>query len=374
MEVWDLKGGRVFEYDRASKALISCFDPQKSLYLYEPSASLASPYYDGLSIPTVCTVSPDNRRYKEFEKNGGVRLYMPTWTLPELQAIRTFVANRTPEEMPFSEDAIVERFDEFGGIFRHVFARNVKSLRQQRQRVIFSLDPQNFLLDEIDQEQSHVSHFVAQYQVATEGSDAFTDAHIDAISHQVEKDIRFRFAKLDLNDKVLLLKKNDEIPTYMAAQSRHTYEEVIAKRLLQGVCWHRKNLKSGVQLFSEFKLELTKVVEGKPPVFADMEIGVLYRSLKENYPAVDMMFKNYEGIVYGIQVTRQQDLTRMIKATAVYKWLKTIGLEGKKEKVRIAVIPKPTLAEDFKAEYEGGDDGYPQLEVWKLPLDYSQQI
>ncbi len=109
-------------------------------------------------------------------------------------------------------------------------------------------------------------------------------------------------------------------------------------------------------------------------MFDDMESEVVYKSFKDNYPAIDMMYKTKEGLIYGLQVTRLLDLTRKIKISAVDQWLDGIGLKDNKEKVRIAVIPKPALAEKFKAEYEGDGNGYPQLEVWKLPFDYSQQF
>jgi hypothetical protein len=195
--------------------------------------------------------------------------------------------------------------------------------------------------------------------------------HIDIVNKEVQKQIRNRFSKLDLEDKILLLRKNDEFPTYMV-QARSTYEEVIANRLLQEVEWQRKNLNDST--FSGFNLKLTKIVEGKPPSFVDMESGVLYKSFKDNYSAVDMMYKTGQGLLYGLQVTRQQDLTRKIKTSAVDEWLGAIGLKDNKEMVRIAVIPKPNLAEKFKAEYQGDGGGYPQFEVWKVPIDYNQQF
>jgi hypothetical protein len=295
---------------------------------------------------------------------------MPTWTLPELQAVRNFVADRNPEQMPLTQDDIAERFHDFGGIYRHIFSPDIELVRKQQEEAIISLDPRKFLLDEIDRAQ--VSHYIAQYQVTTEGVRAFRDAHIDFISVKVQNQIKSRFSKLDLEDKIMLLKKNDEMPTYMPVQACHTYEEVTEVRLLQGVHWQKKNLIDSH--FVEFKLKLTKIVEGKPPVFDDMESGVLYKSFKGKYPAVEMMYKTKEGLIYGLQVTGLQDPTRKIKTSAVDQWLDAIGLKNNKEKVRIAVIPKPALAEKFKAEYEGDGNGYPQLEVWKVPFDYSQQI
>ena len=99
---------------------------------------------------------------------------------------------------------------------------------------------------------------------------------------------------------------------------------------------------------------------------------VLYKPLNSNYPAIDMMYKTKDGLVYGLQVTRQEEPTRAIKTSAVDTWLEDIGMKSNMDKVRIAVIPRPDLAEKFKAKYEGDGSGYPQLEQWKVPGDYGQ--
>jgi hypothetical protein len=100
MQLWDIKNGNVMD-SVADPRLLSCFDPNKSVYLYEPEGSLKGPHYAELSIPTMCSVSPDVRRYKEFSKNGAVKFYIPTWTLPELQAVRKFIADRSPKKNSF---------------------------------------------------------------------------------------------------------------------------------------------------------------------------------------------------------------------------------------------------------------------------------
>ena len=123
----------------------------------------------------------------------------------------------------------------------------------------------------------------------------------------------------------------------------------------------------------EFIGKGTKIVKGKPPVYADMEAGVLYKSFNNDYPAVEMIYKTEEGLVYGLHVTRSY-ATREIKPRAVDQWLDAIGLKDEKEKVWIAVIPEPKFAKTLDAEYEGDMRGYPQLEVWKVPADYGQYV
>ena len=131
VEVWDIKQGEVSDCLGSIPLLLRCFDPKKSIYLYEPGGSRSEPYFSGLLIPTVCTVSPDDTRYKKFLKSGAVKLNMPTWTLPELQAVRAFTAARSPDQMPFNQDEISERFRKFGGSFRRVYPQNLNSRNKE---------------------------------------------------------------------------------------------------------------------------------------------------------------------------------------------------------------------------------------------------
>ena len=50
MEVWDIKRGQVMD-SAVEPRLLSRFDSTKSLYLFEPGASVKEPHYEELSIP-----------------------------------------------------------------------------------------------------------------------------------------------------------------------------------------------------------------------------------------------------------------------------------------------------------------------------------
>jgi hypothetical protein len=178
IQIWNIQEGKVVVCSDHFHELLGSFDPKKSLYLYEPGSSLKGSHYEELSIPTMCSVSPDERRYKEFYKNGAAKLYMPSWTLPELQAIRNFAKERHPDQIWLSEQDTYDRFNEFGGIFRHIFSRNIGLVREDQKRAIEDLDPRTFLLDEIDRGRRQVSHLVAQYQVSIEGNHAFRDVQL----------------------------------------------------------------------------------------------------------------------------------------------------------------------------------------------------
>ena len=84
-QLWDLNNARVMECRRSDgSGLLSCFDPSKLVYLFEPGASIKEPELQDFLIPTLYSCSPNDKRYKEFKKRGAIILYMPTWTLEEL--------------------------------------------------------------------------------------------------------------------------------------------------------------------------------------------------------------------------------------------------------------------------------------------------
>ena len=128
--------------------------------------------------------------------------------------------------------------------------------------------------------------------------------------------------------------------------------------------------------FLKFRLKLNSIEEEKSPKFASMKPMALYKLVKDDYPAIGMMYKTEEGLLYGLMVVSPQDGSKSIKikTSAVDKWLDNIGFEDDREKVRIAVIPRPPLADEFEADYEGDETGYPQLELWKVPRDYGQSF
>ena len=200
-------GGKAMQYEGISRSLLQCFDPNKSIYLYGPGESNKGPLFAELSIPIMCSVSPDIRRYKEFEKYGVLKFFMPSWTLRELLAVGEFVRKRSPNQVPLSPEDISKRYYEFGGIFRHVFASDMMSIRRNQEVAIQSLDPRLFLLDEIFQERRELGPFIAQYQVDTEGLVAYRDAHLNFTSDSIRTRVESRFMAMDLDHKVRFLIK-----------------------------------------------------------------------------------------------------------------------------------------------------------------------
>ena len=100
------------------------FDPSKILVLYEPHLSDTPPPLPiDFAGKVLLTVSLLEKRYKQFLKSGEM-VYMPVYSLDELLSVGAFLrGNISPDDQAQAQlqaDVILARFNNFGGIFRHV--------------------------------------------------------------------------------------------------------------------------------------------------------------------------------------------------------------------------------------------------------------
>ena len=62
--------------------------------------------------------------------------YMPCWTLPELLFAGKYLHNQHSDEIKvdFSQEAITERFERIGGIFRYALPHNTEVLNAKQSK------------------------------------------------------------------------------------------------------------------------------------------------------------------------------------------------------------------------------------------------
>jgi hypothetical protein len=402
MTVYDIENRKV---DRIScnPRIFEIFDPETSLYLMEPGETVTEPFFAGLNIPTLATVSPMLARYKEFCKNGGLRLYMPVFTLPELLAIGQHLMStgRVPDELleAYSPASIQSRFETFGGILRHVLPLSLADLDDcilEQQEAVASCDTHALLVSG-NLERVDVSHYIMQYKVHTKGVNPFRTFELNFVSESVAAQVQDKLNRSSMADRVTALIHNDETGS-MAAAYPKIYEGVIADLLTTGigVRWKRREvLSSGVavksgDVWADMELKLKDRVDGEVPPFEDMKAGMLYVPLKPNFPFIDMMYKTENGEeLVMIQVTRQKAPVRMVSPSKLMKFLAAVGLSGADVgKVRLVFIPLPSRAATAKLRptkptkaqslEEGGGARaalsrvLEKYEVWALPAKYTR--
>ena len=189
MTVYDIE--RAVAYvGEASSSLLECFDPEVTLYLFEPAQwETDQPFFSEIDHSTLATISPDSTRYKEFCKNGATQMKMPIYTRDELLAAGDYLLKQShfPEAMKdlYSPLNIAKRHDEFGGIFRHVLPTSVKSLEtyyKKRQLAIDNCNAKEILSNRYSIEGERVSSFVLAMIVVKSGEGRFSKYAIDFVS------------------------------------------------------------------------------------------------------------------------------------------------------------------------------------------------
>jgi hypothetical protein len=391
--VYFLKEGVAHYIPDGNVGILKCFDPETSLYLYEPGTVKKEPHMQDLRIPTFATVSPDTRRYKEFLKNGGIPYYMPVWSLKDLLAAGKYLVDngRVPYNIKdlYKEESIRQRYEEFGGIFRHVLPINKAALNDVISRKNHAINDAvvgQRILSVGDIENDLVSHLILHYDVQISGNFAFTTKSSRFASESTFGKVRSKILAVDLKTRIVTLIRNDETG-YLNDTCPAIYEQVVADLLTQS---REFKFESQAYDFLEKKQKLemlmkkdfqkndqivwqstskrfSKLSPGVLPKFKDMEEDVLYLPLNTKFPVADLLFKK-DDVLYGIQVTRNSSCNRKIETSALNSLLKEVGMSDS-SRFRFILCPSPKFAEKYKISYPEYMEAS-SIEVWKLPKDY----
>ena len=184
MVIYDLVNLVAERINGLNHVLLKCFDPEKTIYMY--GISYSEPFIIRHIIPTLVIDSPDTRRYKEFLKNGGSRIYMPIYTLDELLTIGKHMreSGDVPEGVSYEEEATKKRFAQYNGIIRSCIPISVHAEKETLncyEDAIKSADVTKTLLYDT-LEDPRISPFLAQYIVTKDGDNAFKTKCLNIVS------------------------------------------------------------------------------------------------------------------------------------------------------------------------------------------------
>jgi hypothetical protein len=258
---------------------------------------------------------------------------MPCLKLEELKTIGKFLREQSdfPSSMKgiYSESKIIERFEEYGGIFRHVLpvSKNyLNNLKKEKIRTIETLTNEAMMkiLINANIEDPDISHLIAQYDVETNGEYAFEDFKMELANKNIPKILKSYINARSIEELKTQLKRTDETES-LESLARDNYETLIFKlhtSSIQGMkCRIRDNGNSTWYSNSQYiiKPNQLKPNSGRIPSFELMEKNILYYSLNPNYPLSDMMYKQKDanGVdeLCLIQVSREKR-SRTINETA----------------------------------------------------------
>jgi hypothetical protein len=366
MTIYDLTALTADEINGAHSCLLECFDPQSTLYLHEPRATVTEPLFYRHGVPVLTTTCPDRRRYKELVKSGAAMVFMPTYTQEELVTIGNYLQEQgaAPKGVSYSENSVKVRFKRYGGIFRHVLPIGEPAVRStaRYQKLALECADAGALLRCGDIESPQVSSFLAQYRVQRNGNDTFLDYSNDIASKYIVDQLMGKFSACSLEERRHALVRNDDTG-FMETACEKLYAGLLADSLTAsgGVTWRKRRAqfrqhasgsksRSAVPAVIEpdwevLALSLKRVERSVPPRFADMEEGVVYHPTDEPFPAVDFIFKSDGGALVGIKVTRKRvESAERVKAGEVLDLLERLGLSAADaNKLELVLVPHPNV-------------------------------
>ena len=199
MTVYDIENRAAYLLPQASGSLLDCFNPSVTLYFYEPDLETKEPFLSGL--PTLATVSPNVKRYHQFRKKVVVSLYMPTYTLDELQSAGKYLLlnGKVPKPMIplYNEIEIADRYHEFGGIIRHVLASQISAfndIRKLATKAINNCDAGKILSIDADVGDEGVSHFIMQMNITRSGPERFMEYTTEFVGEKSRRALEMKIA------------------------------------------------------------------------------------------------------------------------------------------------------------------------------------
>ena len=278
--------------------VLSCFDPNTTLYFFEPGAAEIEPdiHSDVKSILATC--SPNIKRYHEFRKNRAKTRYMPLFTKEELLTIGRHMREQPgfPSELTdlYSDDGIIIGYKEYGGIIRHVLPddpETYKDLKILKNRAVNRLDWQQYMRDP-QLENPDISHFIVTYKVTPPN---FHEVSYEIVNQAMEERLEERLKKISLQDMIATLEFSDGRPheKLVLSQCYVMYERVVAQLLGKGVNW--------ILIKSGGKTNATRMetpycpkfgsLQNQEAKFQDMKAGVLYYPRSKSFPFADMYYK-----------------------------------------------------------------------------------
>jgi hypothetical protein len=372
LEIYQQHSDQVHVIRPETGGIFTYLDEKKSLYLMEPSTSVSEPYLT--EIPTLITVPPDPRRYKQFAKDRGNTFYMPCYSQDELVAIGKYLREngRVPEgmEQEYQEDAIKKRFYKYGGIIRHVFPQDQDQLRRieaaQSNVIFYAACRFDRILTSSTLEDPQVSDLIAQYEVPRETKGKkirFENPPLNFVSEGVADQLRDSISRASLEIAISALIWNDKTGC-MSQLCPLIYRNVLYSLITsaEGLKCQRRTLKLGSDGASkesqrsksqsdgwvdyELKLKSTNCVS---PPSSEMAIDTLYYSTNVNFPMAEFFYKKEDGTLVAFQVTRQDKSPKMIAQSVFDQFVDEVKFpkDHISTKLELVLIPSPIRADQM---------------------------
>jgi hypothetical protein len=173
----------------------------------------------------------------------------------------------------------------------------------------------------IDKEgKKSVSHFLLQYDVAKNFNSytlRFASERVRELYMARVQELDFKAAVQQLYNGMAASTKKDVVPGAM--------ENAVFYMLQKAVPWQRFH-GAITQETLKPSPNMHRAIVKKLPKFADMDVNTLYVLKDQNFPAIEAVFKDINGNVYGVQVKSGERKDKQIMARKLLEIHEKLGL------------------------------------------------
>ena len=280
-------------------------------------------------------------------------MYFPIWEKNELLAVGEYLKNNcnlTQTQSDFiSKKNIINRFDEFGGIFRSVFAKDSFHFDEifEAKKSAINKAAFKYILQDHRLDPKYVSHYICK-MVVDKKKFPFQKYKLDFINDQMHYDICQLMKKATQDERIRCLKRNMETGALHSICSK-IFEEVIIYIMSskQGCLWKFEDVNLlDMENFAESKgnypLKSVSMIEGLIPPFSKMKSEVLYYSLNPSHKAIEAILKLSDSDVIVFQMKWTLPKVVYVELSDLDSILKKYQVPSE-TKVIYGLFPKPGI-------------------------------
>uniref|UniRef100_A0A0K6S988 Uncharacterized protein n=1 Tax=Chromera velia CCMP2878 TaxID=1169474 RepID=A0A0K6S988_9ALVE len=302
----------VYTEEQAIRVEVASLKLPSTFFLIDPGSNQGScdPSFR-VEAKVIMNASPDSKHWgNEFDKRQqdgeayGIFLYYPLWTLLELLAASGFLS---PSGYLIEEDVLLERYREFGGTPRAVFApeSDLQGLRRKQKKGVHALTPEQVKLIADDKVAAVDTDDASQPKSSVMGYESEGPSY-DGKPVIISKVVCERISERHMG----LLWRDLELQSTHSTRG-HLFEAYVRSLMLReggNTFWSRKAVgargdKTGTNLELPCCESIRLVHDVSAAVKACQKSGsVVYHSVNQQYELVDFVFKQ-NGTFFAVNAT-----------------------------------------------------------------------
>lgn len=316
---------------------------------------------------------------------------MPCFNKEEILVIGEYLRNNNqiPREMNesyYTKESIEERFDQFGGVIRHVFPYRPSQIEERKRKQTYTemfSNSSETINNQTLQNQEDFLDYIQKYEVPRKsiGNETrFRRPGINVVSSNISNTLKSRLHYIKTNDIIQSLLKNDDSPSHMKDICDELYQTILIRKIIStnGLSCVQKQFKLNTinqnnennennGEWIEYKCKLngkeTNDREDKKiiPVYNNMIPNTLYNPTNKHnkFPFCKFYYKDENGNIVIFLVSKNQlSSSKYISQSSFSQVMNMIKFPKRnfETKIKLILIPGPNEVETISLKIRVDDE------------------